>query len=71
MATLQQKIRAEQNLRELLADGEVRPPDDVEWGYTCIRAMWWEEKSVVRVDIDHDPDFDYAQSIEEQFGDAA
>jgi hypothetical protein len=56
MATLKQKIAAEQNMRQVLEDGGLPPPDHVEYGYTCIRFFWQEQKVVVVVDIDEPPD---------------
>ncbi len=55
MATLTQKIQAEQRLRDLLADNELPPPDEVEYGHTCIRGLWHDSKVCVVVDIDAPP----------------
>lgn len=52
MATLKQKIAAERRLRELLDQDGLAQPDEVEYGYTCIRLFWHEAKAVVVVDID-------------------
>jgi hypothetical protein len=52
MATLKQKIMAETRMRELLEDSGLPQPDKVEYGYTCIRMLWYEEKAAVVVDID-------------------
>ncbi len=52
MATLKQKIKAERTLRELLASEELPMPDEIEYGYTCIRAIWWEQKRAVVIDLD-------------------
>ncbi len=54
MATLAMKIKAEQRMRELLAEAEVAEPDHVEYGYGCIRLFWDGPKVVVVVDIDED-----------------
>ena len=43
-------------MRELLEDSGVPPPDEVEYGYTCIRLFWHETKSVVVIDIDEPPE---------------
>ena len=56
MATLKQKIEAECRMRELLEDNGLPPPDEVEYGYTCIRLFWHETKSVVVIDIDEPPE---------------
>ncbi len=52
MATLRQKIAAEQKVRELLKNGDVPAPDRIEYGFTCIRVYWFEPKVVLVVDID-------------------
>ena len=55
MATLKQKIEAERRVRELLEHAQLPPPDDVEYGYTCIRVFWHETKTVLVIDIDEPP----------------
>jgi hypothetical protein len=55
MATLAEKIRAEQRMRELLEEGGLPQPDHVEYGFTCIRLFFMDTKTVVVIDID-DPD---------------
>ncbi|MGI8411634.1 MAG: hypothetical protein ACR2LV_02925 [Solirubrobacteraceae bacterium] len=52
MATLKQKIAAERGLRELLEHNGLPQPDEIEYGYTCIRFLWHQTKAVVVVDID-------------------
>jgi hypothetical protein len=55
MATLQQKINAERELRAIVDSAELPQPDEIEYGNTCIRAIWWEQKRAVVIDIDeHD-----------------
>jgi hypothetical protein len=56
MATLQEKIAAEESGRAMLETGGIRQPDYVEYGYTCIRFFWREEKLVVVIEIDEPPD---------------
>jgi hypothetical protein len=56
MATLKQKIAAEQHARAMLEDHGLPQPDAVEYGYTCIRLYWLEEKVVMVVDIDKPPE---------------
>ena len=56
MATLKQKIQAEQSGRAMLEKGGLPPPDAVEYGYTCIRLIFEEPKLCVVVDIDEPPD---------------
>jgi len=52
MATLEEKIRAERSGRAMLERGGIRPPDHVEYGYTCIRFFWDQENVVLVIDID-------------------
>ena len=56
MATLDQKIEAERNAREMVERGGMPQPDWVEYGYTCIRLIWSESKVVLVVDIDEPPE---------------
>lgn len=56
MATLQEKIRAEESAREMLERGDLPQPDWVEYGYTCIRLIWEEPKVVLVVQIDEPPE---------------
>jgi hypothetical protein len=52
MASLAQKIEAENRMRELLDDSGLPQPDRVEYGYTCIRLFFDATKQVVVIDID-------------------
>jgi hypothetical protein len=56
MATLRQKMNAEQRLRELVAAGKLPEPDHIEYGRECVRAFWDVEKVVLVVDLDEAPD---------------
>jgi hypothetical protein len=56
MATLRQKIAAERRVRELLEENGMPEPDEVEYGFTCIRLYWHETRLVLVVDIDPPPD---------------
>lgn len=56
MATLREKIAAERSGRAMLEQGGVRQPDHVEYGNTCIRFFWDEEKLVLVIDIDEPPE---------------
>ena len=60
MATLREKIAAEQDTRAMLDDHGLPQPDEVQYGETCIRLLWHEEKTVVVVDIDEPPGEDEA-----------
>jgi hypothetical protein len=52
MATLSQKIQAEIRMRELLEASGLPQPDHIEYGFTCIRLVFEEQKVVVVIDID-------------------
>ena len=55
MATLAQKIRAEQRMRELLEESGLPAPDAVEYGHTCVRLFFNDPKTVLIIDIDKPP----------------
>jgi len=55
MATLKQKIEAEQSARALLDDHGLPQPDEVDYGETCVRLLFNEEKLVLVVQIDQPP----------------
>ena len=55
MATLEQKIAAERDALDLLERNGLPEPDDVEYGQTCIRLIWWEPKAALIVQIDPPP----------------
>jgi hypothetical protein len=63
MATLQQKRECELHVREWLERYGLPTPDWFEYGQTCIRAFFAEQKLCLRVDIDEDPDHDYSAPI--------
>jgi hypothetical protein len=52
MATLAQKIKAETMVREMIAEKGLPEPDDIEYGFTCIRVLWNDPKVALVVDID-------------------
>jgi hypothetical protein len=52
MASLEQKIRAEVRMRELLEENGLTAPDGVEYGFGCVRFFFAESKTCVVVDID-------------------
>jgi hypothetical protein len=56
MATLTQKIEAENRMRALLEKGDLPQPDRVEYGFTCIRLFFDTTKTVVVVDLDEPDD---------------
>ena len=55
MASLRQKIAAEQDTRAMLEDHGFEQPNAVEYGHTCIRLFWYEPRVVLIVDIDEPP----------------
>ncbi|MGI8713370.1 MAG: hypothetical protein ACR2NR_09340 [Solirubrobacteraceae bacterium] len=55
MATLRQKIEAEDQMRALLRSEGMPEPDAVEYGHTCIRLFFEQPKTCVVIDIDEDP----------------
>jgi hypothetical protein len=52
--TLAAKIEAEHRLRELLRSEGMPQPDEVEYGFTCVRFIFYESKTCVVVDLDAD-----------------
>jgi len=52
MASLAQKIRAEQRMRELLEQEGLPPPASIEYGQTCVRFFWHEQRACIVIDID-------------------
>ena len=52
--TLAAKINAEHRLRELLRSGGLPQPDEVEYGYTCVRFFFHETRTCVVVDLEDD-----------------
>jgi hypothetical protein len=52
MATLQQKIKAELQLRSMVENEGLPEPDHVEYGIDCIRVLWWESKVALVIDFD-------------------
>jgi hypothetical protein len=56
MATIMQQIKAEQSGRAMLEEAGLRQPDEVEYGYTCIRFFWKREKVFLVIEIDKPPE---------------
>ena len=52
MATLAQKIEMEMKTRAFLEENGLPQPDEVEYGFTCIRLFFNSTKHVLVVDID-------------------
>ena len=56
----------------MIEDHGLPQPDAVEYGYTCIRLLWTEEKVVLIVDIDEPPEgFDHVGESFESSGEEA
>lgn len=53
MPTLKDKIAAEVQARQMLEDGNLPQPDEVEYGFACIRLLWNESKVALIVDLEH------------------
>ena len=64
MASLAQKIEAENRMRELLEESGLPQPDHVEYGYTCIRLFFNQTKQVVVIDIDEPEDPEAAVNVD-------
>jgi hypothetical protein len=56
MATLEQKVAAENKARELLESEGLPEPSRVEYGHTCIRLFWDESQLCLVIDIDEPPE---------------
>jgi hypothetical protein len=52
MATLSEKIECEIEARKMLTDNGLPAPDEVEYGYGCIRLLFHDSKTVLVIDID-------------------
>jgi hypothetical protein len=52
MATLAEKIETEVEARKMLSDAGLPAPDEVEYGYGCIRLLFHDPKMVLVIDID-------------------
>lgn len=57
VASLKQKIEAERTVRELLEQNGLPEPDEVEYGYGCVRLLFHEPRTALIIDIDK-PDED-------------
>jgi hypothetical protein len=63
--TLAHKIEVEHRLRELLRSEGMPQPDEVEYGYACVRFIFYEPKLCVVVDLDEsDGDLDAGAGIQ-------
>jgi hypothetical protein len=72
MATLEQKIQAEHQMRELLRSQDMPQPDVVEYGYTCVRFFFKDSKACVVIDIDdpnHPEHAQFDEDVEADFAD--
>jgi hypothetical protein len=53
---LHTKIEAEHRMRELLESQGLPQPDEVEYGYSCVRFLFHESKTCLVIDLDPDAD---------------
>ncbi len=60
MATLAQKIQCETHVRQMLEREGMPMPDEVEYGFGCIRLFFNEPKVMLVVDIDDYSEVDEA-----------
>ena len=65
VATLRQKIAAEEHVRELLERENVQAPDRIEYGEACIRLFWDGPKLALVVDIDPPSEADSSPEADE------
>ena len=56
MAPIKRLIEAEVRTRDMLEQGGLPQPDEIEYGRTCIRLFWHQPKAAMVVDIDECPD---------------
>jgi hypothetical protein len=50
--TLAAKVEAEHKFREFLREHGLPQPDEVEYGYTCLRFYYHDTKTCVVLDLD-------------------
>jgi hypothetical protein len=55
MATMREKRRCEADTRTFLNRHDLPQPDRVEYGHTCIRMFYDEQKVCLIIDIDEPP----------------
>ena len=54
--TSEEKLEAEHRFREFLREYDLPQPDEVEYGFTCLRFYYNEPKACVVFDLEGDPD---------------
>jgi hypothetical protein len=52
--TSEEKLDAERRFREFLREYDLPQPDEVEYGFTCLRFYYREPKTCVIFDLDPD-----------------
>jgi hypothetical protein len=57
-ATLEAKVEAENRMRELLRSQGLPQPDEVEYGFWCVRFLFHDSKACIIIDLDPDADDD-------------
>jgi hypothetical protein len=55
MATIEELHECHRSVLALLEEHEVQPPDEIEYGQTCIRVFWHQPKLVLIVSVDDPP----------------
>jgi hypothetical protein len=52
MASIEQLLKAEVHIRELIESQGLPLPDEIEYGEACVRLIWRKQKAVVVIDVD-------------------
>jgi hypothetical protein len=67
MVALAQKIAAEHHTRALLEDHGLSQPDEVEYGLTCVRLIWHEQRLCLIVEIEEPPpSWSWPEGVDDQ-----
>jgi hypothetical protein len=56
MPPLKQFIDTHRRMQDLIDSAGLPKPDRVEYGHQCVRLLWWEQKLMVVIDLEGDPD---------------
>jgi hypothetical protein len=56
MTNLERKIDCERQVRDWLHEHGLPQPDEVDYGFTCVRLFFNDPKVVLEVDLDEPPD---------------
>jgi hypothetical protein len=66
MVTTEQKIAAEVRMRKLLAEAGLPDPDQIEYGHSCIRLLWHDQKAAVVIDLEPSAKDEFDPADEEE-----